>query len=197
MIITHGNNKGGISTSILIKLLFQDPTIPIKLKCTICGDEYECSNFFKHATESHANKSATFVMKLTEVVVNLQVVQEIIAYRLQYAFDEIINELSEAGVPTVSVPRWDIARFGTNLFIVGFVAEQVDLNWIETIHPDTYIRMSQLPGFDSYLTRQRFRPTPPRKSSWLENYLIWRNVVSGIASIWRFLLRCLRWTRRI
>lgn len=137
-------------------------------------------------------------MKQTEVIVDLQVVQEIIAYRLRYAFDEIVHHLGEAGVPAVSIPSWDLARFGTNVYIVGFVEDTYNPNWIETYHPISFVRMSRLPGFEEYFTRQRFQPKP-RENTYCHNRFLStiHKVVSSACSkimimvspAWRYLFQ--------
>lgn len=124
-------------------------------------------------------------MKQTEVAVDLCVVQELIAHRLRYAFDEIVHKLREAGVPPISIPKWDLVRFGTNVYIIGFVAETLDDNWIATFHPVSYIRMSQLPQFDAYLTGRRFHPKP-RKANCIIN--IFATIQNFLSSVWHCLL---------
>lgn len=154
----------------------------IKLKCPVCWQTFDSLSLFEHIN-SHPNEDATFIMKQTEVVVNLQVVQELIAHRLRYAFHEMVHLMSEAGIPVISIPKWDMARFGTNVYIVGFVEEHFDPNWIETFQPVSYIRMAQLPDF----TRQRFQPKPRENTNWVKN--VYSTIQQFFSFVGKFVLR--------
>lgn len=133
------------------------------LHSQICNENYNYMRFFNHVN-GHSDKGVSYYMEKTSVIVDLQVVQDLMISRMQYAYAEMAHKMEAAGIPLVSIPKFDVNRFGLNVFIIGFIGEPFNETWIDTIRPSQLVPMTYLPWFEAYMQQKSYKPTQPKNN---------------------------------
>lgn len=115
----------------------------------------------------------------------MEVVQELLLSRLFYVYEELTQQMQAVGVPPLCIPNFEITRFGSNAFFIGFINEPYRTDWIETFRPEiNSIPMNRMPWLDSYIMRLRYRPPRPR-TNWIHRI---STVVQSICHFFNWLV---------
>lgn len=109
------------------------------LNCGLCGENYHSEKFLEHLN-AHENNVNNLISN-THVVYSL----DLVIGQFLVTHSELASQMKAAGVSMVFIPTIKVTRFGSNMFMIGFIDFEIDC--IEIYRPDKLFPLKLMPWF--------------------------------------------------